>query len=213
VFGEGTSGVFTGTGTILTGAPGSVLLYVLIAAFYFLPDSWWNLKARFCLPRDALALVFLYGVIAQVLTQPFWGQQGIPTILAGQTAMAPAWMVPGMSPVISLTSHLPALWNALFTAAMLAIVILMFGRRPRVLGFVVLGITLAVVWYWGQAFGGIFNGMGTDPNTPPLFVIMAIPAWFALRGSRSDLAGHQDMVGQRVTSPREVATAGGVSST
>ena len=97
VVGEGTSGVFTGNGTLLTGAPGSVLLYVLIAAFYFLPDRWWNLNARFCLPRDALALVFLYGVVAQVLIRPFWGEQGIPSLLQGQTAMAPSWMVSTLS--------------------------------------------------------------------------------------------------------------------
>jgi hypothetical protein len=181
VVGEGTSGVFTGNGTLLTGAPGSVLLYVLIAAFYFFPDRWWNLTARFCLPRDALALVFLYGVVAQVLTRPFWGEQGIPSLLQGQTAMAPSWMVSTLSPAVRLTGHLPALWNAGFTVVMLAIAILMFGRRQRVVGFVVLGITLLVVWYWGQALGGIFSGMGTDLNTPPLFAVMAIPAWTIMR--------------------------------
>jgi len=181
VVGEGTSGVFTGTGTLLTGAPGAVLLYVLLAVFCLLPDSWWNLRARFCLPRDALALTFLYGAIAQVLTQPFWGEQGIPALLQGQTAMAASWMVSTMSPAVHLTSYLPALWNAGFAAVMLAISACMFGRHPRVIGFALLGVTLLVVWYWGQAFGGIFSGMGTDPNTPPLLAVMAIPAWTVFR--------------------------------
>jgi len=57
----------------------------------------------------------------------------------------------------------------------------MFGRHPRIIGFALLGVTLLVVWYWGQAFGGIFSGMGTDPNTPPLLAVMAIPAWTVLR--------------------------------
>lgn len=121
VVGEGTSGVFTGTGTLLTGAPGSAFLYVLLAVFCLLPDSWWNLRARFCLPRDALALTLLYGAIAQVLTQPFWGEQGIPALLQGQRAMAASWMVSTMSPAVHLTSYLPALWNAGFAAVMLAI--------------------------------------------------------------------------------------------
>jgi hypothetical protein len=193
VVGEGTSGVFTGNGTLLTGAPGSVLLYVLIGAFYFLPDRWWNLTARFCLPRDALALVFLYGAVAQVLTPAFWGEQGIPSLLQGQTAMAPSWMMSTLSPAVRLTGHLPVLWNAGFTVVMLAIAILMFGRHPRVIGFVMLGITLLVVWYWGQALGGVFSGMGTDLNTPPLFVVMAIPAWTILRGrttARRGQSGH-----------------------
>ena len=27
----------------------------------------------------------------------------------------------------------------------------------------------------------MFSGMGTDPGTPPLFAIMAIPAWTIVR--------------------------------
>ncbi|MGA8015389.1 MAG: hypothetical protein WCB85_05680 [Candidatus Dormiibacterota bacterium] len=185
VFGEGTSGVltgFTGNATMLTGAPGSVFLYMLIAVFYLGPDSWWDLRARFCLPRDALAIVFLYGFIAQVATPVFWGSQGLPVLIAEQGSMAPSWMIPSMNVGVQLTTHLPALWNAGISAAMLGIAVLLFGRRPRLAGFALLGITLAVIWYWGQAFGGIFDGMGTDPNTPPLFAILAVPAWAVWRG-------------------------------
>lgn len=181
VFGEGTSGVFTGNGTILTGAPGAVLLYVLIAAFYFLPDRHWNLRARWCLPRDALALVFLYGVAAQLLTQPFWGPQGIPALLQGQASMAASWMSPIVTAGVQLTLHAPAVWNAGFAIALLAIATLLIGRRPHVAGFLMLGVTLLVVWCWGQDLGGMFSGMGTDPGTPPLFAIMAIPAWTIVR--------------------------------
>ena len=95
--------------------------------------------------------------------------------------MAPSWMIPSMNVGVQLTTHLPALWNAGLAAAMLGIAILLFGRRPRLAGFVLLAITLAVIWYWGQAFGGIFDGMGTDPNTPPLFAILALPAWTVWR--------------------------------
>lgn len=185
VFGEGTSGVltgFTGSASLLVGAPGSVFLYMLIAVFYLGPDTWWDLRARFCLPRDTLAIVFLYGSLAQVATPAFWGPQGIPVLLAEQASMAPSWMIPSMNTGVQLTTHLPALWNAGISAAMLGIAVLLFGRRPRLAGFVLLGITLPVIWYWGQAFGGIFDGMGTDPNTPPLFAILAIPAWAVWRG-------------------------------
>jgi hypothetical protein len=184
VFGEGTSGVFTGNGTLLTGAPGSVLLYVFIAVFYLLPDKWWQLSSRFCLPRDALAIIFLYGALAQVLTPGFWGSQGIAVLVEGQAAMAPSWMLSTLEPVVTLSHSDPILWNGLYSVALLAIAGLMFGRKPKTVGFVLLGIVLLAMWYWGQAIGGVFSGMGTDPNTPPLFALMALPAWVKWRARR-----------------------------
>ena len=176
LFGEGTSGVFTGNGTLLTGAPGSVTLYAAIAVLYLLPDRWWNLSARFCWPRDLLALVFLYGAIAQILTPGFWGPRGIDVLIEGQASMAPAWMVSSMTAMVAFTYTHPVLSNAVFAGALLAVAALLFGRAPKALGFLLLGVVLVAMWYWGQAFGGIFSGMGTDPGTPPLLVLLALPA-------------------------------------
>lgn len=179
VFGEGTSGVFTGNGTLLTGAPGSILLYVVIAIFYFLPDRGWQLSRRFCLPRDFLALVFLYGALAQVLTPGFWGSRGIAVLVEGQASMAPSWMVASMTPLVTFTHAYPVVSNAILSASWFAVAAMLFGRKPKAAGFLLLGLALLVMWYWGQAFGGIFSGMGTDPNTPPLLALLAIPAGVA----------------------------------
>jgi len=176
VFGEGTSGVFTGNGTMLTGAPGSVTLYLAIAVLYLLPERWWQLSARFCVARDLLSLVFLYGAVAQIATPGFWGPRGNAVLIEGQASMAPSWMVSSMTPLVTFTHAHPVLSNAVFAAALLAVAALLFGRAPRALGFVCLGAVLLVMWYWGQAFGGIFSGMGTDPGSAPLLALLAIPA-------------------------------------
>ncbi|MGC2191159.1 MAG: hypothetical protein WA751_02375 [Candidatus Dormiibacterota bacterium] len=176
VFGEGTSGVFTGNGTLLTGAPGSVTLYVAIAVLYLLPDRWWQLSGRFCLPRDLLALVFLYGAAAQIATPGFWGSRGTAVLIEGQASMAPSWMVASMTPLVTYTHAHPVLFNAVFAASLLAVALLLFGRAPKAIGFLLLGAVLGVMWYWGQAFGGIFSGMGTDPGSPPLLTLLAVPA-------------------------------------
>ncbi len=202
VFGEGTSGVFTGTGTLLNGGPGSVLLYLFIAVFCLLPDRFWDLEARFCLPRDALALVFLYGALAQVLTPAYWGSQGISVLIEGQAAMAPSWMLPTLTPAVTITHADPVLWNAVLAASLFAVAGLMFGRRPKTLGFVLLALVLVAMWYWGQALGGVFNGMGTDPDTPPLFALMAIPSaviWHRQRQRRQ--AGRELQAGTAQSSP------------
>jgi hypothetical protein len=184
VAGEGTSGVFTGNGTLFTGAPGSVFLYIAIAVFYLLPDSWWQLGDRFCLPRDFLALVFLYGGVAQVVTPGFWGSRGISILIVGQASMAPSWMINTMLPLVSLTHQYPVISNAVLAASFLALAGLLYGRKPKTLGFLFMIPVLGVVWYWGQAFGGIFSGMGTDPNTIPPMLILAIPAFVVWRNRR-----------------------------
>jgi hypothetical protein len=184
VAGEGTSGVFTGNGTLFTGAPGSVFLYMAIAVFYLLPDSWWQLGDRFCLPRDFLAIVFLYGGVAQVVTPGFWGSQGIAILIEGQASMAPSWMINTMTPLVTLTHQYPVISNAVLAASFFAVAALLYGRKPKTLGFLLLVPVLLVIWYWGQAFGGIFSGMGTDPNTPPLIVLLAIPVWIIWRARR-----------------------------
>jgi hypothetical protein len=198
VAGEGTSGVFTGNGTMFTGAPGSVLLYVAIAVFYLMPGSWWQLRAAFCLPRDFLALVFLYGGTAQVATPGFWGSQGIAILIEGQAVMAPSWMINTMTPFVTLTHQYPIISNAVLAVSFLALAGLLYGRRPKTAGFVLLVPVIIVVWYWGQAFGGIFSGMGTDPNTPPLLVLLAIPAWAIWRSRRQ--RGGASMSGLSATS-------------
>lgn len=188
VVGEGTSGVFTGSATMLTGAPGSVLCYGLLAVFCLLPDRYWDISRRFCLPRDALAVIFLLGAAAQILTPAYWGEDGIPSLLQGQAAMAPSWMAPSLRAGVMATRHVPGLWNAALAVSLAACGALLIGRKPRRAGFVLLCVVLAVLWYWGQAIGGIFSGMGTDPNTPPVFLLMAVPAWTASRRAREAAA-------------------------
>ena len=185
IAGEGTSGVFTGNGTMFTGAPGSVFLYMAVAVFYLLPDKWWQFGDSFCLPRDFLALVFLYGGIAQAVTPGFWGSQGISVLIEGQASMAPSWMINSMTPVATWTHQYPVLSNAILVVALLALAGLLYGKHPKTSGFVLMVPVLAVIWYWGQAFGGIFSGMGTDPNTIPPLLILAIPAYVIWRARRA----------------------------
>jgi hypothetical protein len=184
VAGEGTSGVFTGNGTMFTGAPGSVFLYMSVAVFYLLPDKWWQLGDRFCLPRDFLAIVFLYGGFAQVVTPGFWGSRGIAVLIEGQASMAPSWMINTMTPLVTLTQQYPVVSNAVLAASMFALAGLLYGRNPKTLGFLLLVPVLGAIWYWGQAFGGIFSGMGTDPNTIPPLLILTIPAFVIWRSRR-----------------------------
>ena len=62
---------------------------------------------------------------------------------------------------------------------MLAALSLVIGFGPllsrRVGIFLAVGVLLSVVmWVTGQAFGGILTGSGTDPNTGPMIVVLAL---------------------------------------
>ena len=34
-----------------------------------------------------------------------------------------------------------------------------------------------VLWVFGENFGGVFSGTGTDPNTGPLLALLALSYW------------------------------------
>ena len=57
--------------------------------------------------------------------------------------------------------------------------------------FLVAGAALALdYWMFGEAFGGVFTGLATDPNTGPLLVLLALAvypnrAWAARRAGRA----------------------------
>ena len=54
-------------------------------------------------------------------------------------------------------------------------------------GTLVLAIVLAaVIWVFGEAFGTIMTGGGTDPNSGPLLALLALaywPAWAVASGA------------------------------
>jgi hypothetical protein len=74
-------------------------------------------------------------------------------------------------------------------------------RVPR--RFAIAGLTLAIVmaagiWVFGEAFGTILTGSGTDPNTGPLLILLAVAYWPATTRQWSHCErGGQDVVQAR----------------
>jgi hypothetical protein len=38
-------------------------------------------------------------------------------------------------------------------------------------------VVAAVIWVFGEAFGAILTGGGTDPNSGPLLILLALTYW------------------------------------
>ena len=207
VIGEGLGQLFTGTATALTGAPGSVLVYGLLGLM-----AWPRRRHSESSPAEVSGLASSAG--AQ-------GLGGLSTALAiwvGYWALAAVlFVLPDNRTTTSISSAIIGMgpgspsWYERFlnhvgsalhssgteTAWILAVVSLIIGfgpvlsRRPG--WFLGLGALASFAfWFTAQGWlGGVFTGSGTDPNTGPLIIVMAValvPTVVARAGARPPVA-------------------------
>ncbi|MDQ2749216.1 MAG: hypothetical protein M3Y44_06785 [Actinomycetota bacterium] len=193
-FGEGLGGLANAHASIITGAPGAVILYTLLAAAAWprarpanqavntSPASW--------LPQ-AWAVIWVGGAVLQSLPARR-GSHDLATQLAANADGAPAWL----AATDRTASHLvaaggPALLIALvlaMTAIGLAGLYSGFARRAATIA----GVLLALVfWVAAQNLGGLYTGQATDPNSGPLLVLLGFAvANAATRPVRSPIAAY-----------------------
>jgi hypothetical protein len=189
VFGEGLGMILTGSATALTGAPGSVLIYGVIGLM-----AWPRAAAR---SKDAHTTGVASSAAAQGIGgsvtplaawSGFWVLAAVLFVLPQnrtQTSISSA--ITGMAPgnpswyshfLTSTGTHFDSVGTQ--TAWALAVASLIIGLGPLVArrpgAFLAAGGVLSVaLWFTGQGlFGGIFTGTGTDPNTAPLIVLLAL---------------------------------------
>jgi len=82
--------------------------------------------------------------------------------------------------LVASMAQAPILWNAALSTAMFGLaVVFLLGLGGRTLYILAL-VWLAFVWVVFQGVGMVLSGMATDPNTPLLWVLMLLPAWFVM---------------------------------
>ncbi len=177
IIGEGLGNVLTGGTSFYTGAPGSVLLYLILAVFLLFPKRLTVAK----LPVVAGAL-FLLGAFLQI-SPTFWSTNGVQSVFQLASSDSLGFIAAPAKSVASFASSLPAFSNLL-----LVLVLVVFG------GFLLFGpsravacsatVFLGLVWWFGQDFGGVQTfpmSTATDPNSAPIFMLFLIPAFAGLR--------------------------------
>jgi hypothetical protein len=173
--GEGLGGLFGGDASLLTGAPGSALLYAVLAIAVWPGErNAGDQPARWT--AAAWAVLWLGGAALQVLP---WRDTSasINMSLAMNASDAPAWLA-------AIDNHLSALLpgNGVSIAVdlvalqvLIGLGVLMAGRAR--FAAVVVGIAVSLVyWVAGQDMGGFWSGVATDPNTAPLIVLLGVAA-------------------------------------
>jgi hypothetical protein len=182
--GEGLGGIFTGTATPLTGAPGAALLYAFLALLAWPAPS--GLQPG-CSVADAsplgrrrslLAWVMLWAASAYLLLHAaVRSPRSLHDQLTSLAGTAPGWIASAdRAAATAADSH------ATLMAALIAVIFAITGagvlyRRTTRPALVLAVITAVVIWVAGENFGGIFTGQGTDPNTGPLLVLLAAAYW------------------------------------
>lgn len=226
VLGEGLGGIAGGTASFLTGAPGAVLLYAVLgfAAWPRLGEkgrealltrsSPMRARARALLgPADderparwvPAAWTAVWGLFALLRTLP---ANDSTVRLAGQlrenAPEAPRWLAEVEHSLSLAVTHDGVVTVIVVIVAELAIALGAFwGRVPRRIAGVS-GVCFALaVWVFGQGFGQIPTGMGTDPNSAPLVALLGV----ALLGCAARASADVDVSRARTSSHRGTPAA------
>ncbi|HEV2582860.1 MAG TPA: hypothetical protein VGT44_18525 [Ktedonobacteraceae bacterium] len=188
--GEGMSMLLTGTGSVLSGAPGAVLLYPLLGlAVYPRKRSKASSKEAAAWSRDngllsrrvlrwVLAGFWFFAALLQL--QPNWWQSGQISgaigAMVGQGGLNRVLVDPVLTQISNATANIEVLLNIALIAVFLAIGIgLAVARDNQLRPFLIASILMSVViWYCSEAFGMILTGMATDFNSGLLLVAMAL---------------------------------------
>jgi len=218
VFGELFGGLTDPAASWLTGAPGAALLYAVVAVVLLLPWSSWSTGSAQRWSRRAVGATFLLGAGLQAAPRGgFWSSTGLPGLFT-DTARGG---IPGPLgwPVDWLGQEIPSLAGVVNADLVLVLAVvglgLVVGVAPRVLSVVAAVVSL-FGWWFGQGFG-VFGGVGTDPNTGVVLIVLlgaGWPGWVvdAVAGSEPDAAvslgpsrAHSGLVGVLVGAAAGVA--------
>ncbi len=181
-FAEGLGGLLTGAASPLDGAPGAVLLYVLVGllAWPRRDEGAGTGATRGGLLGEVGARVtwaVLWVGSAALLLRPGNSGPSLRNTLMAASTGQPGWY----SSVLTGTARVLGSHGSLLTlgiAAEMALVgigVALDWQTPRLLG--VATVLAALIWVFPEGLGGVLTGQGTDPNTGPLLALAGL-AWY-----------------------------------
>jgi hypothetical protein len=99
-------------------------------------------------------------------------------MIAGMEAGEPGWLAGLDRGAASLVAHQGLAASAVLAIALVIIAVGVYLPARYARSTLVLAIVVAaVIWVFGEAFGTILTGGGTDPNTGPLLALLALTYW------------------------------------
>jgi hypothetical protein len=191
--GEGLGNLLTGTASPLTGAPGAVLLYALLAILLWPAPPGGHADFVAARPLGAiparLIWLLLWSGLAVLSVSSFNRQpDGISGVIRSMTAGQPTWLA---ALDRSIAQDLAGRGGgvAIATAVLFGLiaVAVFMPRSIRRASLILACVAAVAIWVVGEGFGGVFSGPATDPNSGPLLILLAAAYW-PLRPRRTDLS-------------------------
>jgi hypothetical protein len=174
--GEGAGQLLTGSASFYTGAPGAVVIYILIAALLLIPQKvttdWY--------PKIA-GWIFMVGALLQ-LQPSLWTADGAQGnfMVSMMDPLHPVSVLPNA--LYNAVGLNPAISNLLLVLVLFSAGLVLVIKPNRVTGTIML-VFLFFVWWFGQDFGQLSTllaGTATDPNTAPVLVLLLVPLFIGL---------------------------------
>ena len=177
-FGEGFGAILTGSATYLTGGPGSVVLYMIIAVI-LLRSHGSNQPVNPSL-RYSLTVLWTLGALMQ-MSPAFWTRRGLWVQFYSSAVMTRKyWVTLPIYGMAHATLFHAVLWNLLFIAMMLFEAFGVWFRWGPWF-YVWSAVWLVFIFWLGENFGMILSGITTDLNTAPLWALMMWPLYLERR--------------------------------
>ena len=183
-FGEGLGGVLSGGASPVSGAPGAAILYALLAVLL-----WPTGRPGGTAPSEAfpaigtpvarLLWLVLWGSLAYfALTPANRAPQALHDVIVGMTGGEPGWVTGLEEHAAAVLAHQGLTASIVLAVALVAIAIGVFLPPPLARSALILALVVAAfIWVFGEAFGTILAGSGTDPNSGPLLALLALAYW------------------------------------
>jgi len=183
-FGEGLGGVLSGGASPVNGAPGAVILYALLAVLLW-PADRPGVTAPFVAARAVgapvarLLWLLLWGSLAYfALTPANRAPQALHDMIVSMTGGEPGWVTALENHAAAVLDHQGLTASIVLAATLIVIAAGVFLPPPLARSAVILALVMAAfIWVFGEAFGQILTGGGTDPNTAPLLALLALAYW------------------------------------
>ena len=212
--GEGLGEVLNSAANPVSGAPGAVILYALLAVLLWPTDRDGPpapfVAAQAVGARVARALwLVLWASLAYFILMPAnRAPQALHDMVAGMGDGEPGWLASLDSGAARVLAH-QGLAASIVLAAIFAFVAVgvFLPATPARAALVTAIVVSVMIWVFGEALGEIFTGGATDPNSGPLLALLALAYWPASTSRELDpAAGRRPGAAESTVTPEGTVT-------
>jgi hypothetical protein len=171
VSGEAFGSLFV-NGSWLSGTPGSVFLYMALAAALLAPPAYWNSPGiSRALKAGMLSLWTLAAFLQAWPSTGWWSGQTLSSYVLGMAEMPqPSFFSAPLFAWAGMLAHHPAIWNGVLVAIFAALAALWILKPQSLWTWWLTAAVTFITWWLGQDFG-VLGGMGTDPNSGAVVIL------------------------------------------